>query len=108
MLRSSLKGPMSGSSWNILNRLRLATSCFSALLTRCHLGLLPKSNRASFRDGILLKEGIICSTSDFVFGNNSAGVLSALQYLKTEKDRRIFGVGWRTSEQIKLPGLGGM
>ena len=52
-------------------------------------------------------EGTVCSTSDSIFGNNTANMLSALQDLKTEEDRRIFDVARRMSQQIELPRLGG-
>lgn len=98
------QGSMGVSSWNILYRFQLTISFYSALPIRCHLGLLLKGNLGVFPRP---KGGTICSMSDFVLGSKSAGVLPALQYLKTKEDRRIFGVARRVSEKFEFPRLDG-
>ena len=94
-------------NWSTLYRSQLTTFFISALLTRRHPGLLPAGNQVVLPRRVLTKEGTICSTIDFIFGNKSASVLFVSQDLKTEEDRRVFSVAQRTSEQLELPGLSG-
>lgn len=98
---------MGVSNWNTLYDSRLIAFAFQHCSLAAASVCTQKAIRAYFRDGVLPKEGTVCSTSDAIFGNNTANMLSALQDLKTEEDRRIFDVARRMSQQIELPRLGG-